>query len=609
MAAGELDSTFGTDSVVSVASDVAHAAMVAMRDGRIVVVHRPREIEGQPLVITLRRFMPDGTPDPSFGGVAHGQPAGTPAGTARVSGLEGLPFVEDVEVDPSSDGFFLAGLTTRDNDKARFGVLSVNGDGTINTDFGGPSRSPGDASPGVATVEFEGDHSATFRDMAVSQDGRLALLGDANLDGYLAMLSDSGRFARPALLSSGLIKWGDGVELQQGGVGFHTSYRGGGVVFGPDNLLYLGATRRDESLVAQEPPPPTETPFIRALEIDGRARWDHEIELPFLRSHLGGLVTLPDGGLLALTEDRAFQSALAKVTANGQADASFGTNGILTPFGSGHASREQRRIHALPDGRFYVMWASNIATLKRFLPDGSPDPTFVETFPFSEDDATTLDNDFGVSAGDDVIILTVRGARDPSGNSAGDLTLRQLDGSGMRLTPKGTLLLGGTSGADQISVTRRYRDGRILAVVNDHARVFLPHLVKRIQIYAHGGDDVVTIGPDVRSAYLHGGDGDDTLTGGDGNDWLQGALGNDSLTGGLGDDTLEGNAGNDYVLGSAGHDQLFGHGGRDTLLGTRGNDRLFGGPNSADFISGGDGTDSAADDPLDTYAGVEHLLS
>lgn len=62
------------------------------------------------------------------------------------------------------------------------------------------------------------------------------------------------------------------------------------------------------------------------------------------------------------------------------------------------------------------------------------------------------------------------------------------------------------------------------------------------------------------------------------------------------------------LLGSAGRDRLFGNGGRDTLSGAGGHDLLFGGPGSADRVLGGAGSDSAAEDPLDSYDSVETLL-
>jgi hemolysin type calcium-binding protein len=240
--------------------------------------------------------------------------------------------------------------------------------------------------------------------------------------------------------------------------------------------------------------------------------------------------------------------------------------------------------------------------LARFDVDGRPDPVFPPP------PIVAGANDHGAAdmelIGDDPLLLTFV-ARET--DIVPTFARRHADGS--RLTRSGTLLVGGTSGSDVIKITRRIRDGRLLVEVNGDARPYLPQFVRRIQVYGFGGNDAITIGAAVRSSYLHGGDGNDTLIGGDGDDLLVGAVGNDSLTGGLGNDSLEGNAGNDYLLGSAGHDQIHGHGGRDHLIGAGGNDRLFGGPASADVVHGGAGFDAAANDPLDSYDGVEQLLS
>jgi Ca2+-binding RTX toxin-like protein len=166
---------------------------------------------------------------------------------------------------------------------------------------------------------------------------------------------------------------------------------------------------------------------------------------------------------------------------------------------------------------------------------------------------------------------------------------------------KGTLAVHGTSGDDTVIVSMRHRDNRIVVRVNDQlVQSFPPKPVKRIQIFAKGGDDSVLIASGLaRKAYVEGGAGKDTITGGDLADYL---------VGGDGDDVLAGGGSNDLIMGAAGNDQLFGNGGRDTLHGGDGNDAIFGGPTSVDAIFGDAGNDSAANDAKDTFADVESLL-
>ena len=73
---------------------------------------------------------------------------------------------------------------------------------------------------------------------------------------------------------------------------------------------------------------------------------------------------------------------------------------------------------------------------------------------------------------------------------------------------------------------------------------------------------------------LEGGRGDDTINGSQGDDLLDGGDGNDKLFGGAGNDVLDGGAGNDRLIGRSGHDTLTGGAGKDTLNGGFGNDLL-----------------------------------
>jgi Ca2+-binding RTX toxin-like protein len=177
------------------------------------------------------------------------------------------------------------------------------------------------------------------------------------------------------------------------------------------------------------------------------------------------------------------------------------------------------------------------------------------------------------------------------------------------LNSKGTLIVTTTDAKDMVSLSIRQSDGRLILRSGTFAQSFAVSKVKRIAIYTLGGDDIVTIGAGVRGSYVEAGDGADTVNGGQFGDVLLGGLGADQLFGNDGDDTLLGEGGDDYLLGGAGKDDLFGNGGTDILSGAGGNDRLFGGPNDADRILGGAGTDSAAQDDQDSYESIELLLA
>ena len=187
-----------------------------------------------------------------------------------------------------------------------------------------------------------------------------------------------------------------------------------------------------------------------------------------------------------------------------------------------------------------------------------------------------------------------------------------------------TLTVTGTPGDDAVRITYRASEDRYVVRGNGFVRSF-PH-VQKIDVLLGDGNDALTVEDEVGAVWADGGLGNDTLRDGGaddalignaGDDWLYGNGGADQLVGSGGDDFLFGGAGDDYAEGSGGrdslngnaqHDTLLGNGGRDTLNGAGGNDLLLGGPDSADDIRGGTGTDRATEDEKDLYSSVEELL-
>ena len=79
----------------------------------------------------------------------------------------------------------------------------------------------------------------------------------------------------------------------------------------------------------------------------------------------------------------------------------------------------------------------------------------------------------------------------------------------------------------------------------------------RILVFGLDGNDTITIDSKItRSAFVFGGNGNDTITGGGGNDVLLGGVGNDKMIGGDGRDILLGDDGKDNLNGGAGDDIL-----------------------------------------------------
>lgn len=112
------------------------------------------------------------------------------------------------------------------------------------------------------------------------------------------------------------------------------------------------------------------------------------------------------------------------------------------------------------------------------------------------------------------------------------------------LTSRGTLIINGSTGNDGIGLAID-SDGRVLLDVNGAVKRFTRSAVKRIQVDAYEGNDVISLGAGIPAGVISGGAGNDTITGGDGNDQLAGGNGNDRLIGGAGADTISGGNGTD----------------------------------------------------------------
>ena len=114
--------------------------------------------------------------------------------------------------------------------------------------------------------------------------------------------------------------------------------------------------------------------------------------------------------------------------------------------------------------------------------------------------------------------------------------------------------------------------------------------VSSITINALGGNDIVTILPDVIGVTVNAGAGDDSVAGGTGDDLIYGGDGNDTLLGAQGLDTIYGNFGNDVILGGSQRDLIYGGLGDDEINGNEGPDMIYAG-NGVDLVRGGLGAD------------------
>jgi Ca2+-binding RTX toxin-like protein len=138
------------------------------------------------------------------------------------------------------------------------------------------------------------------------------------------------------------------------------------------------------------------------------------------------------------------------------------------------------------------------------------------------------------------------------------------------LSSAGALIVNGTAGNDQIDL--RLSGASLVVKLNASTYTFNYKSVRRINVFAGAGNDLVGVA---------------------------GAILASTLDGGIGNDTLSGTGGNDTLMGD---------GGNDLLMGNYGNDLLIGG-GSADTLDGGAGIDRAPRDYKDSIRAIESVFN
>jgi uncharacterized delta-60 repeat protein len=568
-------------------------------------------------------------------------------GTAGVSDLEfgqRLEYLRYLAAIPGGKTLALGAI----GDQQTLAAARFNTDGSLDTSF---------AASGKLTTTLKADFDGPATVAVDSSSGRFAVITSrpANADAIsgIAVFNADGT---PDTSFGG----GDGL-VEEGEIADFTSLAR--IAFAPGGKL----------LVAGYVPPQGERTrsvvTLRRLNVNGTpdtAFGDAGVRTFDAIDGAQDLVVMPDGRIILATSyyhvlpierggDTFGGQHIYRLTVDGDLDATFG-NGGAVGFGQivsdvGPSQTLVLDVDVRPDGTLYVLSYEDGRVLRRITSTGVIDGNFVDAlsssprytrlgvdaggFVLVADDAGNvarlmpagqLDKSYGtngvatVSDGRTALVnpadgsVIVGGVHNPSKARGYDWRLTKLQGGAGRTPPatlnlRGTLLYNALDSDDTIQLTIRRLDGRLVLRNGDFAQSFATSRVKRIAIFAAGGDDTVTIGPGVRGAYVDGGDGADTLNGGQGGDVLLGGLNGDQIFGNDGDDSILGGGGNDYCLGGAGKDELFGNGGVDTLSGAGGNDRLFGGPGDADHVRGGAGTDAAADDEKDSYDSVETLLA
>ena len=421
---GSLDRSFGADGHATVgAGSSAHTYAVALQsNGAIVVAGSVRRTAtGDDFAVA--RFTPDGALDSSFGG----------------SGLVVTSFLTSFQTDIAHaltiqpDGKIVVAGTTRlqgpsgSEGVRAFGVARYTSDGALDPSFSGD---------GLAVVRSRSDSSGdTAAAVALEPGGKIILAGSANdvggLGGWFAVARltaagtldaafGQGGIVREEARQSGwtAIALGDAGRIVLSGTACtancfanNTVFAARAVVLGPSGATQVvlpvavsDATSAQATAVVARPDGGAVVGGYAT--VDGRTRFVLAAFLasgqpdpsfgtagvtttafgPASDATAAALALQPDGRLVSAGATYAPETggssyALARYTAAGVLDTSFGTDGLVTTTGVAPGDDVGRAVAVQPDGRIVVAATAGSAPNARLIvarldPDGAPDATF-----------------------------------------------------------------------------------------------------------------------------------------------------------------------------------------------------------------------------------------
>ena len=630
---GSLDATFGGDGTVVDSFDAADgyrrtlSAVARQPDGKVLAAGRQQV--GLGFDFFLARYHADGSRDTSFGdgGVVVTDFAGRfDEATALLLQPDGRIVVGGRSNGPA------AGTGAADD---RFALARYTADGRLDPTFGGDGR---------VTTDLGAPYAEGVQDLDLYAGGRIVATGSGGVARYDADGSPDASFA------------GDGTfNLPAPGLAYHSLVAA--AVQG-DKLLFTNGGRverlnADGSVDAAFDFRPLPAPPHRMTDEDEEAVTFHrDLEILPDGRFVVGLTYDPRDYGEALT---AF--GVERYLPNGAPDASFGAGGQTIVDFPEFYQEDVADLAVAPDGKLLLAgrgtdfeWVHSSPLVARFTADGRLDGTF------GYNGRATTDG-YGATAvavEPDGDVLAAVDRTTPYCSTSGASVVRFEGGPpapGAQLDPAtGKVYVTGTPASDTIRVDSAA--GRVFVYVNGRRWTFPNRTFSSVAVYAGDGDDVVTAtGRGTSWLGVFGGAGDDRLRGGAGPDSLYGEAGNDTLDGGLGNDLLSGGDGVDAVdysgratpvsvrpygydngaagegdgigddvevaIGGSGNDSIvdfpvaYGNGGNDTLAGGLGADTLWGGGGddllfggsgwgTPDAFHGGDGVDTVS------YAG-RHL--
>jgi uncharacterized delta-60 repeat protein/uncharacterized repeat protein (TIGR01451 family) len=634
-APGDLDPGFGSGGRVLTdlggtdsANDVA-----AQSDGKIVSVGASADNSGVESDFALTRHNADGTPDTSFGGDGKV--------TTAINNMipsDELQWSEAHAVALQSDGkIVVAGGSWRGYENCCwFVVARYNGDGTLDTSFGG-----GD---GRVFTDFGQPEEAM--DVAVEPvTGKIVAAGYVGGQAAVARYNPDGT-PDTSFSGDGMVTTNPaGPSPQEGG-------DARALVLQPDGKIVVGGevgtTRFDFALIRYNHDGSLDTGFgsngiqrtdfgdydsaeALAVQSDGKivaagasggrfalARYTAN-GTPDTSFHGNGQVVTPGGG----AEDLKLQSdgrivvaggngpggdfAVLRYNTDGSLDSGFGAGGeTVTDFGGADTAHG---VALQPGGAIVAAGQGGPDTdfaLARYQGGGAPPP------PLTADLSVTKTGPSSVTLGDRATYtVRVTNAGTSTAPATGVALSDTLSGAGATLvsatTAQGSCTTTATSATCSLNTLAPGASATVTVVAEPRTTGTLGNTAtaRANETDSATGNNTATATSTVsnsRGCTIVGTSGADTLSGTSGRDVICGLGGNDAISASGGSDLVYGDYGNDNIDGGSGDDTLYGGAGNDTVYGNYGYDRVVttDSVSGNDTANGGPNYDSCSTDPGDT---------
>ena len=335
---------------------------VTQPDGKIVVAGRMGDLSAGTSRSVLKRYNPNGAPDPTFGdgGTVLGPDGGNDAAFAVVIADDG--------------GILTAG--THDGD---FSLTKYKANGALDGKFGGVAPPGKAAIPGQSSVDLGGADDTAY-DLAVGPDGSIVLGGGSN-----------GAFAFARFLKDGNPDpfFGQhGLALYAYGAGNNVV---GSVAIMPDGRIVAAGDGGGSVAALRLTPDGGEDPTFGAggvVTVTGLATRT-DLGKP---DHTVGVALQPDGRILVNNRTPGGDFGLARLNPDGRADAGFGSNGVVTSDFGGDDDANVVLVQG--SGEILVVGTTNVgggadAAVAAFGRDGTPDTSFGDNGKYMVDGSLT----------------------------------------------------------------------------------------------------------------------------------------------------------------------------------------------------------------------------